>query len=70
MAPLRSFLALCAAALAPSVYGAFVSFKLDLTWEVGAPNGEPREMVFMNGQFPGPELRIDQGDDVEVCFHS
>jgi FtsP/CotA-like multicopper oxidase with cupredoxin domain len=23
-------------------------------------------MIFMNDQFPGPELRIDQGDDVEV----
>ncbi|KAL2003357.1 hypothetical protein VTN02DRAFT_4177 [Thermoascus thermophilus] len=70
MAPLRSFLALCAAALAPSVYGASVSFSLNLTWEVGAPNGEPREMVFMNGQFPGPELRIDQGDDVEFIVHN
>jgi hypothetical protein len=23
-------------------------------------------MIFMNGQFPGPELRIDEGDNVEV----
>ncbi|KAL2871382.1 multicopper oxidase [Aspergillus lucknowensis] len=40
---------------------------LELTWETGAPNGgEPRDMIFTNGQYPGPELVWDEGDDVEV----
>ncbi|KAJ9298682.1 hypothetical protein DTO271G3_3649 [Paecilomyces variotii] len=70
MAPLKSFMVLCAAALLPSVYGRHVPFELNLTWEVGAPDGNPREMVFMNGQFPGPELRIDEGDNVEFIVHN
>ncbi|KAI9375833.1 laccase-1 [Aspergillus egyptiacus] len=40
---------------------------LEFTWELGAPNGgEPREMIFTNGQYPGPDLVWDEGDDVEV----
>jgi hypothetical protein len=25
-----------------------------------------REMVFVNGEYPGPPLVVEQGDDVEV----
>ena len=45
-----------------------VQFALNLTWEVGAPDGNEREMVFMNGRFPGPQLNLTQGDNVEVRF--
>lgn len=48
------------------VHGARVHFDLDLTWKVGAPNGQERQMIFVNGQFPGPPMVLDQGDDVTV----
>ncbi|KAJ5365858.1 Multicopper oxidase type 2, partial [Penicillium concentricum] len=31
-----------------------------------ALDGNMRSMIFMNDQFPGPELRLEQGDNVEV----
>jgi Multicopper oxidase len=39
---------------------------LTLTWEEGAPDGQARDMVKMNGQFPGPQFYWDEGDDIEV----
>lgn len=48
------------------VHGTRVHFELDLTWRVGAPNGQEREMIFINGQFPGPPMVLNQGDDVTV----
>ncbi|KAH6686973.1 multicopper oxidase [Plectosphaerella plurivora] len=41
-------------------------FNLTLTWETVAPNGVEREMIHVNGQFPGPTLELFEGDDVEV----
>ncbi len=43
-----------------------VVFPITLTWEKGAPDGFERDMVFINGQFPGPTLQINEGDNVEV----
>lgn len=54
---------LCMAALARA---ADVYFKLDLTWGPGSPNGLGRDMIFVNGQFPGPPMILDEGDDVTV----
>jgi FtsP/CotA-like multicopper oxidase with cupredoxin domain len=68
MTPLKAFAALAAAGLVQLAWAKQVNFDLDLTWQKGAPDGNLREMIFMNDQFPGPELRIDQGDDVEVGF--
>ncbi|MCJ1399074.1 hypothetical protein MMC11_002276 [Xylographa trunciseda] len=48
----------------------FVHFKLDLTWEIYAPDGNPRQMVLVNGQFPGPQLRLNYGDSVEVVVYN
>ena len=45
-----------------------VQFEVDLTWETYAPDGNPRQMVLMNGQFPGPQLYLNFGDSVEVCI--
>ena len=47
-----------------------VEFALNLTWATGAPDGNSRQMVFMNGQFPGPQLSLNQGDSVEVRVKS
>ncbi|KAJ5723647.1 Multicopper oxidase type 2 [Penicillium malachiteum] len=70
MAPLKTLLAFAGCGLAPLAWAKVVQFELDLTWQNGAPDGNVREMVFMNNQFPGPELRLDQGDDVEFVVHN
>lgn len=54
---------LCMAALAGA---ADVYYTLDLTWETGSPNGLERDMIFVNNQFPGPPMILDEGDDVTV----
>lgn len=53
--------------LAALAQAAQVNFELDLTWQKGSPNGVEREMIFVNDQFPGPSLIMDEGDDVTVC---
>ena len=54
---------LCLAGIAQA---AKVHYTLDLSWRNGAPNGLTRNMVFINGDFPGPPLILDEGDDVTV----
>jgi len=68
MARLKALAALAATGLMPLAWAKQVNFDLNLTWQKGAPDGNLREMIFMNDQFPGPELRLDQGDDVEVSL--
>ncbi|KXJ90373.1 multicopper oxidase-domain-containing protein [Microdochium bolleyi] len=41
-------------------------YELVLTWELGSPDGYQREMFKINGQFPGPLLEINQGEEVEI----
>lgn len=42
-------------------------FTLDLTWESSSPDGGPqRELIKINGRFPGPLLEVYQGDWVEM----
>ncbi|KAL4809247.1 multicopper oxidase-domain-containing protein [Aspergillus unguis] len=45
--------------------GNTVSFNATLTWDDHQPAGIPRKMILVNGEFPAPELRLKQGDDVE-----
>ena len=45
-----------------------VVFPITLTWQTNAPDGFDRKMIMINGQFPGPLLNLEQGDDVEVCL--
>lgn len=45
-------------------------FTLNLTWENFSPDGVMRKMILTNGQFPGPTLFIDQGDQVEVTVNN
>jgi FtsP/CotA-like multicopper oxidase with cupredoxin domain len=42
-----------------------VHFEINLTWGDVAPDGFMRKAILMNGQFPGPTLHLNQGDDVE-----
>ncbi|RJE19618.1 hypothetical protein PHISCL_08036 [Aspergillus sclerotialis] len=52
--------------LPASTAAKLVRETLTLTWELGAPNGQMRELIKMNGQFPGPNYVWDEDDDVEV----
>jgi FtsP/CotA-like multicopper oxidase with cupredoxin domain len=56
----------------PSAWIKQLHFHLDLTWQKCAPDGNMREIIFMNDQFPGPELRLNQddGDNVEDFEHN
>ncbi|KAJ5367664.1 Multicopper oxidase type 2 [Penicillium brevicompactum] len=45
-------------------------FELDITWSKRAVDGVDREQVLVNGQFPGPALIFDEGDDVEVTVNN
>jgi FtsP/CotA-like multicopper oxidase with cupredoxin domain len=42
-----------------------VRFDLRLTWEDRNVAGVVRKVILSNGQFPGPTLRVKQGDEVE-----
>ncbi|OJJ51097.1 hypothetical protein ASPZODRAFT_56502 [Penicilliopsis zonata CBS 506.65] len=44
--------------------------ELTLTWELGAPNGQVREMIFTNGVFPAPNFFWEEDDDIEVVVHN
>ena len=41
-------------------------YDFTVTWEDGAPNGHIRKMFKINGQFPGPTIKLHEGDDVVV----
>ncbi|KAI1636111.1 multicopper oxidase [Biscogniauxia mediterranea] len=45
-------------------------FDLTLTWEKGAPDGYERDMFKINGQFPGPLLEMNEGDDVVILVRN
>lgn len=63
-------LALCASITLPSLIDAHVvRHQFTITWEVGAPNGIAREMIKINGGFPGPNIIANEGDDVEVTSY-
>ncbi|KAM3449458.1 hypothetical protein MY3296_006923 [Beauveria thailandica] len=38
--------------------------------ENGAPNGQGRDMILTNGQFPSPLLVFKEGDDVEITVNN
>ncbi len=51
-----------------SIWAKLVRFEVVLTWQRGSPDGVNRQMILMNGQFPGPVLELDYGDDVEFTM--
>lgn len=60
-----SFLTLCFS-LAAVTLASQCNFKLELTVGRGSPDGYERDMIFINGQYPGPLLEINQDDWVEI----
>lgn len=40
--------------------------ELTLTWDLASPNGQYRELIKINGQFPGPTFVWDEDDNIEV----
>ena len=61
-----SFIVPLCLSLTANVLAGTSHFKLELSWGKGAPDGYEREMIFINGQYPGPLLDIQQGDEVEI----
>ncbi|KAL1594398.1 hypothetical protein SLS60_010158 [Paraconiothyrium brasiliense] len=57
---LISWLSLAAYAVADSRY------TLELTWARGSPDGFEREMILINGHFPGPHIELEEGDWAEI----
>ncbi|KZF26352.1 multicopper oxidase [Xylona heveae TC161] len=57
---------LCALSFTNTAQARLVKHDLTFTWEQYAPNGQSRESVLTNGQFPSPNLVFDEDDDVEV----
>ncbi len=45
-------------------------FELSLTWETYNADGLPREMILVNGQFPGPVLEMNQDEEIEILVHN
>ncbi|KAL1594827.1 hypothetical protein SLS59_008640 [Nothophoma quercina] len=60
-----SLLTLCLSFAAVVIAGQS-HFKLELTFGPGSPDGFERDMIFINGQYPGPLLEVQQGDWVEI----
>jgi FtsP/CotA-like multicopper oxidase with cupredoxin domain len=61
---MRSFIALALSLAAHAA--AATCYTLELTWQTRAPDGFKREMILINGQFPGPLLEFVQDDWVEI----
>lgn len=54
----------------PTSYRKPKAFDLIFTWEKHAPDGFEKYMILANGQFPGPLLELNYGDDVQVTVHN
>ncbi|KAH6842859.1 multicopper oxidase [Chaetomium sp. MPI-CAGE-AT-0009] len=61
---------LCAFTFSQPAWAAKVQETLRLTWAEGAPNGQAREMIFTNGQYPGPNLVFNEDDEVEITVYN
>lgn len=46
------------------------TFDFTVTWEKYAPNGVSRDVIMINGQFPGPLIEVNEGEDVLVRVHN
>ncbi|KAL3482008.1 multicopper oxidase-domain-containing protein [Aspergillus californicus] len=65
MAKLSGLSLLSILCLAHFISCEFIRFQLGLTWEDREVAGIRRKTILSNGQFPGPPLRLKQGDEVE-----
>ncbi|CAL3968634.1 unnamed protein product [Diplocarpon coronariae] len=46
--------------------GKTVRYQLDITNQTLSPDGTPRQMLLVNGQYPGPVITADWGDLLEI----
>ncbi|KAJ5361962.1 hypothetical protein N7541_002806 [Penicillium brevicompactum] len=61
---LRGSFSVWIAFLTQCVSAATVFFPITLTWSNRTVAGVTRPVILMNGQFPGPPLKLNQGDNV------
>lgn len=47
-----------------------VTYNWNISWVTAAPDGFPRPVIGINGQWPCPELRVDLGDRVIVTINN
>lgn len=47
-----------------------VRFEITLTWEDHEVAGVNRKTILSNGEFPGPMLRLQQGNEVEFVVNN
>lgn len=45
-------------------------FELNATWGSWKADGVQRQQTLFNGQFPGPPLIMDEGDNIEVTVNN
>lgn len=64
--PLPFVLALLFTCLPLALGQSVAEFTLKLSWGRRAPDGFERDMILINGDFPGPPLEMNEGDDVVV----
>ncbi|KAI8932752.1 hypothetical protein NX059_010242 [Plenodomus lindquistii] len=50
--------------------GKTVKYHLEITNSTGSPDGFERPMMLINGQYPGPTIVADWGDDLEITVTS
>lgn len=50
--------------------GKTVKYHLEITNGTGSPDGFERPMMLINGQYPGPTIVADWGDDLEITVSS
>ncbi|KAI9157926.1 LOW QUALITY PROTEIN: extracellular dihydrogeodin oxidase/laccase-like protein [Paramyrothecium foliicola] len=54
----------------PPVTGRVRSYNFTVTRELRAPDGVDKQMLLVNGQFPGPLIEANWGDIIEVHVHN
>lgn len=47
-----------------------VTYNWEIDWVVAAPDGVPRPVIGINGQWPGPTMEVDVGDQVVMNMKS
>lgn len=70
LAALAQTVVVSAHALPHHHHGATKEFDFVVTYEPYAPDGFSRNMLLVNGQYPGPVLEVDQDDWVVVRVHN
>ncbi|CAG8956065.1 hypothetical protein HYFRA_00011848 [Hymenoscyphus fraxineus] len=54
----------------PPVTGVIRAYDFTITREVRSPDGYEKEMLLVNGQFPGPLIEANWGDTIQVTVHN